>query len=246
MSSPLQYVLPINSDYTQVECEADAFAILLDDQLYPDVVYNTTLKEWQCCGANSNGDVSCNAPTTNEFFDAPAPAKLSTTATAGQTTSAKRTATRTRTPTGTKKPTTPSPSATASSSTLSTGAKAGIGVGAACGALLIIGLIAWLLLRMRKRRKDTSTAPTGQAPEMDTQAQPFRQDFKHQQGPAQPMWNPAVEADSAQRHEMAQPGVESFADNKKGPKIYPLSNEQAPLELPANQPWQRGPHELDT
>ena len=40
---------------------------------------------------------------------------------------------------------------------LSTGAKAGIGIGAALGALAILGLIAWMALRMRRRRRGTES-----------------------------------------------------------------------------------------
>ncbi|KAF2096057.1 hypothetical protein NA57DRAFT_78827 [Rhizodiscina lignyota] len=211
---------------------------LCNDQPFPDVKWNETLNEWQCCGANSKGEVSCNAPTTNEFFDAPAPSLLSTTATPGQTTSAKGTRTRTRTPaTGTKSPTVaPATSAPASSSGLSTGAKAGIGVGAALGALVVIGLIAWFLLRRRSSKKAETM---GSASGMDSQAQhfqqdqqPLRHDYKYDQGYGIPLADLPAESDSAQRFEMPQPGVESYADNMRGPKIYPLSNEHAPRELP--------------
>lgn len=41
------------------------------------------------------------------------------------------------------------------SSGLSTGAKAGIGVGAAVGALVVLALIAFILLRRRKRKQNT-------------------------------------------------------------------------------------------
>lgn len=183
--------------------------------------------------------MSCNAPTTNEFFDAPVPSLLSTTATPGQTTRARGTKTRTRKPaTGTRNLTiTPATSAPAASSGLSTGAKAGIGVGAALGAIAIIGLIAWFLLRRRKGKKDK---PAGKPPE----GQPTQQDYKYgqgYQGHTQPMFAHPVEADSTQMAELPQPGLESYADNMYGPKMNPSSNQQYPQELPTNPPGHLSP-----
>lgn len=49
---------------------------------------------------------------------------------------------------------------TGSSTGLSTGAKAGIGVGAAVGGLALLGLVAWLVLSVLKRR-DRAASPAG-------------------------------------------------------------------------------------
>ncbi|KAJ9616909.1 hypothetical protein H2200_000629 [Cladophialophora chaetospira] len=42
----------------------------------PDAVYNYTTQEWACCGTDSEGKISCDAPTENEVFQAPAPSDL--------------------------------------------------------------------------------------------------------------------------------------------------------------------------
>ncbi|OAG18799.1 hypothetical protein CC77DRAFT_1021697, partial [Alternaria alternata] len=54
----------------------------------------------------------------------------------------------------------PSPT-TAPTSGLSTGAKAGIGVGAVVGGAAVFGLVFWLALVVRKRRKVTSNVSPG-------------------------------------------------------------------------------------
>jgi hypothetical protein len=54
----------------------------------------------------------------------------------------------------------PSPT-TAATSGLSTGAKVGIGVGAAVGGAAVFGLIFWLALVLRKRRKETANLSPG-------------------------------------------------------------------------------------
>ena len=46
-------------------------------EAYPDVVFNSTLSLWQCCGNDANGIIQCQHPT-DDTFNAPAPSLLST------------------------------------------------------------------------------------------------------------------------------------------------------------------------
>jgi len=148
-----------------------------DDEILPDVKFNRSQNQWQCCGQNPDDPTypSCDAPIGNEFFNAPPPASLSTFANAASTTATRtptashstrapvsakstRTGTASRTPTGSARASGTRQPASQDEGSLSTGAQAGIGVGVGIAGLLLIGAVIFFLLRKRKAQKKSYDA----------------------------------------------------------------------------------------
>ena len=137
---------------------------LADGVYLTNLTYNSTTSSWACC----NGDTSCST-STNDTFNAPAPELLRQQTMAiydfiptATSSSSSITPTSARTSSTTDSASSASSASSAaiastnnnSSTALSTGAKAGVGVGVTVGVLLIIGVIALLLLRRSKRRRN--------------------------------------------------------------------------------------------
>lgn len=137
-------------------------------QFLPDVTWNSTSGLWQCCGVDSNNNPACDDPT-NEQFIAPLPAALQTifsisrdgwtaTSTTLLSTSTLFPDALSTTPVSAVKPsatmavpdatTTPSVSPNA----LPTPTKLGVGIAAALALLAVLALVAYLVVRGRRRR----------------------------------------------------------------------------------------------
>jgi hypothetical protein len=137
-------------------------------QFLPDVTWNSTSGLWQCCGVDANSNPACDDPT-NEQFIAPSPAALQTifsisrdgwtaTSTALPSTSTSLPSASLTTPISAVDLSTSTAVSDATSSPsispsgLSTGTKAGVGIGAALALLASLGLVAYLVVRKRRRR----------------------------------------------------------------------------------------------
>ena len=124
-----------------------------------------TNKNFDCCSAGE-GVYIVNGDQKPHDFNATSTSSSITSTTSQTSTSTTSGAATTTTGSSTAKP--------VASSGLSTGAKAGIGVGVALGALLVLGLLAWFLMR-RRRSNDQSysnnrnaTAPVEKGSEKET------------------------------------------------------------------------------
>jgi len=136
---------------------------LCDDRLRKDVVYNSSRKLWECCGADSAGDPNCGNPT-DETFDVPAVNLLVTYYTAGvkagSTSSSSSSASKTATVATTASPENSASVSTSASASASAAASSGpstgaaIGIGVVCGmvGLSLIGALIFFLFRRRGRR----------------------------------------------------------------------------------------------
>lgn len=136
-------------------------------QFLPDVTWNSTSGLWQCCGVDANSNPACDDPT-NEQFVAPAPAGLQTIFSISRDgwTATSMALLSTSTPLPSTYSTTTVSEASSSTATavsdaasapfvppsgLSTGTKTGVGIGAALTLLAVLGLMAYLIRKRRRR-----------------------------------------------------------------------------------------------
>ncbi|OJJ07501.1 hypothetical protein ASPVEDRAFT_46799 [Aspergillus versicolor CBS 583.65] len=117
----------------------------------------TDYSEKWCCGDNTD---CCG---TGDEIIVPTNIYVSSTATS---TSASESPTSTSTTTGTGAIASPSPEESPESG-LSTGAKAGIGVGVGAGVVIVLGVVAFLVIRRRRRKGMVASGTT-----LDSSAQP--------------------------------------------------------------------------
>lgn len=138
-----------------------------------------TNKNFGCCSAGE-GVYIVNGDQKPHDFNSTSTSSSTTSKTlqTSKSTSNVAATTTTGSSSGTTSTTTPVPSGG-----LSTGAKAGIGVGAALGALLVLGLLAWYLMRRRGSNaqaysnNQNATAPVEKGPDNETRADPVKKLF---------------------------------------------------------------------
>lgn len=129
-------------------------------EAYPDVVFNSTLGLWQCCGSDANGIIQCQHPT-DDTFNAPAPSLLSTIspvqALSSSLSTPPTTITVTQSVTASTTPAaTTTPSAVPGQHGLSGGELSGVIIGSGVGVVLIAFAIFVIIGRRRARRRDAA------------------------------------------------------------------------------------------
>lgn len=126
------------------------------NQAYCDVAYNVTSDLWACCGSLSDGSISCPDPSDETFEASPPEALLSLAnaiLTASQTSSSSLSLSSSYSAITTLHLTSSSLATNKAYSSHGTDAMNGIVVGAAFGAVTILALLVWAIVRARKLRK---------------------------------------------------------------------------------------------